>query len=218
MGHDERTDRQAAADAFFEQFIDAPLSVVMRVQRERGGNLEKVVAEDKEFGYWARKMADRAARRTEREIAEWTARTAQFDRLDALRTQAPPAVPVDEAEQPAVILPEPRIVLLTDQERDETRRWWQRLADHRGTRTLGTRIRREIRQAEQDDKFAARATATWQLEQRAFERAEWRAVIARRDGRAEKKVALQWAAITEDRALAIALAAYDKTHPPQGEK
>lgn len=216
MGHDTWTERQDAADAFFAQFIDAPASVLMRVQWERGGNLDTVAAEYKAFGYWARKMADRAARRTERDLAEWAARTAQFDRLDALRTATPPAAPAADPDKPAVILPAPRVVVLTDAERAETRRWWQRLANHDGTRTLGARIRREIRQAEQDDRFAARATTAWQREQRAFERAEWKAVIARRDSRTQKKVALQWAVIDEDRALAIALAAYDKTHPPQG--
>ena len=218
MGQHEWTEHQAEAHAFFAQFIDAGPDVIARVLGERGGNLSAVVAEDKEFGYWARKMTDRAMRRVARERAEWAERMAQFDRLDALRVPTAPAAPIADTEQPALILPEPRIVVLTEDERNETRRWWQRLAEHRGTVTLRSRIRREVRQAEQEEKFARRATTAWQQEQRAFERAQWRAVIARRDARPAKKRANQWLAIDEDRALAIAIAALEQQQkrPPQG--
>jgi hypothetical protein len=185
------------------------------VWAEKDGNLDTVTAEDKAYGYWARKMAARAERRAIRELADARARQAQQDRLDAIPTVAP-AAPVPADGHPPVVLPTPRVVVLTEEERTETVKWWQRLANNQGAATLRARIRREIRAAAADDRFAARANAAWRNEQRAFERAQWQDVT--RGGRKRRKVAARWVAISEDRALAIALAALDNQHPPQGRK
>jgi hypothetical protein len=212
MGPDERARHDAEADAFFAHFENASIDLIAQVWAEKHGNLDTITAEDKAYGYWARKMAARAERRALRDLAAERARQARQERLDAIPTVAP-AAPIPADGQPPVILPLPRIVVLTDDERAETDAWWQRLAHNRGVRTLGTRIRREVREAKADDLYAARANAAWRLEQRAFERAQWQDVT--NGGRQRRKVAARWVAISEDRALAIALAALEKQHPPQ---
>jgi hypothetical protein len=215
MGPDERARHDAEADAFFAKFINPSIDLIAEVGAERYGDLETVTAEDKAYGFWARKMAARAERRAIRELADTRARQMQQDRLDAIPTVAPKA-PIPADGQPPVVLPKPRIVVLTDQERTETAKWWSRLANNQGAGTLRARIRGEIRDAAADDRFAARANAAWRNEQRAFERAQWQDVT--NSGRKRRKVAARWVAITEDRALAIALAALDNQHPPQGRK
>lgn len=213
MGSDEWTDSDIQAERFFAQFEHASPELIAKVQAEQdvSVHLARVTAESREFGYWGRKIAERDARRAARDLAAARVRQAQTDRLDALRITPAPS---DGTPQPQpVALPAPRIVILTDAERGDTERWWRRLAEHRGTKTLARRIRTEVRSAEQDARFQARATKAWQQEQRAFERAQWQAITKR--GRARRKVANRWVAISEDRALAIALAALDQ-HPPQG--
>jgi hypothetical protein len=214
MGPDERARHDAEADAFFAKFDNASIDLIAEVWAEKHGDLGSVTAEDKAFGYWKRKMAARAERRAVKELA---ATRALQERLDVLAAPAP-AAPNPADGQPRVTLPERRIVILTDEQRAETNAWWRRLANNQGAVTLRARIRREIRDAAADTVFAARANTAWRMEQRAFERAQWREVLATRADRQRRKVADTWSAISEQRAMEIAIAALEKTDPPQGRK
>lgn len=217
MDHHDRTTSDIEADAFFAQFNDAAPDVIARVRTEGSGDLIAIVAEDQAFGYWARKMAARAERRAAREAAEQAER-ARIAAASPHLTQPRPSARRIPAPVERVTLPAPRIVTLTTAERADTRRWWHRLEHEPAARGLVRRIRTESRTSEQQQRRAARAHAAWQAEQRAFERAQWHAVVANRNSRPARKKANQWIAIDEDRALAIAIAALDKRTPPQGRK
>jgi hypothetical protein len=216
MGCSGRTESDLQADRFFAGFANATPELIAAVELERGGDLGAVVAES--VGYWERKMAARAERREARERAR-AAERAQLFAASALASgpdERARLTPV--AESSRVALPVPRFVLLTDAEYEETRRWWLRLENPSAARGLAIRIRREIRGAERQQRTAERAAAAWRLEQRAFERAQWRDVVANRNARPARKRANQWVAIDQDRALEIAIAAMEKEAPPQGRK
>lgn len=217
MGPDERARHDAEADAFFARFTSASIDLIATVWAERYGDLQTVTAEEKAYGYWGRKMAARAERRAQQELAATRAQQAHQDRLNAIPT-TPPAAPIPADGQPPVLLPLPRVVVLADEERADTAAWWRRLANNQGAATLRARMRRERRDAVADDRFAARANAAWRAEQRAFERAQWREVLAVAADRRRRKVANRWVAISEDRALEIALAALTGDRPPQARK
>jgi len=213
MGQVERTWSDLQADRFFVGFANATPELVAAVELERGGDLTAVVAES--VGYWDRKMAARATRRQERERFRAAERARSFAGSALVRGPDERAR-LTSATEPAPVLPEARFVLLTDAEYEDTRRWWLRLENPSAARGLGIRIRREVRSAEREQRRADRAAAVWRLEQRAFERAQWREVIANRDSRPARKRANQWVAIDQDRALAIAIAALENAAPPQG--
>ena len=216
MGCSRRTESDLQADRFFAGFANATPELIAAVELERGGDLTAVVAES--VGYWNRKMAARAERREARERAR-AAERARLFAVSALtsgpdeRARLTPA-----AESSGVVLPVPRFVLLTDAEYEDTRRWWLRLENPSAARGLAIRIRREVRDAEREQRMAERAAAAWRLEQRAFERAQWREVVANRNARPARKRANQWVAIDQDRALEIAIAAMEKQAPPQGRQ
>jgi hypothetical protein len=218
MGHHEQTDSEKEADAFFAAFADATPEIIERVRAEAGGNLAAVVEEDRAFGYWDRKMAARAARKALRQRAEWAERAQHMSAAAHLRRpdEAARRTPLPDAV--TVTLPAPRIVVLTDAERTDTRRWWGRLERGVGIRTLARRIRTEVRESAEEQRRAARAALAWQREQRAFEAAQWHEVVARRNARPSRKIANRWIAIDENRALQIAIAALEKRNPPQGHK
>ena len=217
MGYHEQTDSDREADAFFAAFTDAAGEVIERVRAEAGGNLAAIVEEDRAFGYWEKKMAARAARKAERQRAEWTERAKRMAAAVHLRqpNEAARRAPLPKAV--TVALPAPRLVVLTEAERAESRRWWRRLERGIGTRTLARRIRHEVDDSAKEQRRAARAATAWQREQRAFEAAQWHEVVAHRNARPRKKIANRWIAIDEDRALQIAIAALDKQNPPQGK-
>ena len=218
MGEVQRTGSDVEADAFFAQFVDAAPEVIQRVAGERGANLAAVVAEDKAFGYWDRKMAARAARRVERDRLEVQerARRLQGFPLAASRVEGARLAPLPVKS--VVLLPVPRFVILTDAEYNDTARWWSRLDNPTTARSLARRIQNEISDAARAERRRVRAVAAWQEGERAFERAQWKAVIANRDSRPQRKAANQWVAIGEDRAMEIALAVLGKAVPPQGRK
>ncbi len=217
MGPVERFESDREADRFFAAFIDATPERIAAVENERDGDIAAVVAEHNAYGYWARKMAERAARRTAQEHAETVARAERFAALHRNPDETARLAPLPEAS--TVTLPEPRFVILTDPEYNETREWWLRLITNPGSaRMLSRRLRNEASDALKAKRRADRAAAAWRLEQRAFERAQWRAAIAPRISRPTRKIANRWVAIDEDRALQIAIAALGLQDPPQGRK
>jgi hypothetical protein len=121
---------------------------------------------------------------------------------------------VPTPEHVEVVLPVPRFVLLTDAGYEESRRWWSRLENPSAAQGLAIRIRREIRDGARKQRETARSAAAWRLKQRAFERAQRRAVIAHRNSRPAGRRASQWIAIDQDRALAIAKAVLTSLHFP----
>lgn len=213
MGQVERTWSDLQADRFFAGFANATPELVAAVELERGGNLTAVVAES--VGYWDLKMAARAARRQERDRFRATERARVFAESALVRGADERARLTRAIEPSALVLPEARFVLLTDAEYEDTRRWWLRLENPSAAHGLAIRIRREIRNAQREQRETDRAAAAWRLEERAFERAQWRAVVANRNTRPARRIANQWVAIDEDRALAIALAALEQDAPPQ---
>ncbi|WP_345482155.1 hypothetical protein [Amnibacterium soli] len=214
MGQGKRTWSDLQADRFFAGFADPTPELVAAVESERGGDLTAVVAES--VGYWDRKMAARAARRQERDRFRAAERARVFAESALVHGPNERARLTPATEPSALLLPEARFVLLTDAEYEDTRRWWLRLENPSAAHRLGIRIRREVRNAEQEQRKTDRAAAAWRLEERAFERAQWREVIANRNSRPARKRANQWIAIEEDRALAIAMAALENEAPPQG--
>ena len=215
MGAVERSWSDWEADRFFAGFVNATPELIAAIETERGGDLAAVVAEEKAFGYWDRKMAARAQRRAERDRAEAVERAARLEASAVTRGPDEGARLAPLAEQSALMLPEARFVLLTDAEYNDTRRWWHRLQNPTTARSLARKIQAEIRDADRNARRAAREAAVWREGERAFERAQWRAVVANRNTRPARRIANQWVAIDEDRALAIALAALEQGTPPQ---
>lgn len=220
MGPDEQTTSDLEADAFFAQFIDATSDVIARIAAEAGGDLSSVVAEGKAYGYWDRKMAARAARRA---AQQRTAAAAQI--ATASRTSRPDerARLAPLSADSAALLPDYRVVRLTEAERRETRGYWRRLTNPATAALLVRSIAREERRStdrqHRAEREQQRQTATWRLEQRAFERGQWQAVLLQRDAWRRKKIAIRWIAISEQRALEIAIAVLEhKDVPPQGRK
>lgn len=210
------SDAQAEADAFFGWFVDAAPEVVARVVAERGGDLAAVVEEGKAFGYWDRKIAARTARRVAREQAEAEERARIFGASALSRPVDEGARLVPLSEESAALLPAARVVELTGAERAETARWWRRLADPAAARGRARRVGAEVRDGERAARRAVGEAAAWRMGQRVFEREQYRAVIARRNARPQRRIANRWVAISEDRALAIALEVLEKGTPPQG--
>ena len=178
--------------------------------------MDSVVAES--VGYCDRKMTARAQRREARDRIRAAQRARAFEASALVHGPDERARLAPAPEPFEVVLPVPRFVLLTDAEYEESRRWWARLENPSAARGLAIRIHREIRDGARRQREAARTAAAWRLEQRAFERAQWRAVIANRDSRPARKRANQWVTIDQDRALAIATAALEKAAPPQAHK
>lgn len=217
MGSSEQTSASIEADAFFARFINAPAAVIAAVVAERDGNLRAVVDESRAFGYWDRKIAARTARRTRRNTAERTRQIADATRfnhpLEAARRPAPEATSA---------LPSPRVVRIDEQQRRETARWWGGFRSEPHRNFIAGQVQREVRDAKVQQRrnalHARMAGERWRAEQQAFERAQWRAVLARQAERRRLRVANRWAAISEQRALEIATTALAKTTPPQGRK
>ena len=118
MGPVEWTESDRQADRFFAGFANATPELIAGIASEQGGDLAEVVAEEKAFGYWDRKMAARAARRAEREQAEWVDQVRRAAAFNRTPDETARLAPLPEAS--AVILPEPRFVILTDPEYNET--------------------------------------------------------------------------------------------------
>lgn len=218
MGAVEWSRSDWEADRFFAGFANATPEVIAAIETERGGDLAAIVAEEKAFGYWDRKMAARARRRAERDHAEAVERATRVEACAVTRGPDEGARLAPLPEQSLLMLPVARFVLLTDAEYEDTRRWWRRLQNPTIARRLARKIRAEVRDADQAARRAAREAAVWREGERAFERAQWREVIANRNTRPARRIANQWVAIGEDRALAIALAALEQGTPPQARK
>lgn len=218
MGPEEQAEHDSQAEAFFAQFINPSPEVIARTTAEAGGNLTAIVAEDKAYGYWDRKMADRAARRAAKQRTAAAAQIASANRTahpdESARLAPLPA-------ESAALLPPHRIVRLSETERREARSYWRRLTNPATVALLMRTIAREDRRAADRQRRASRdqqrQSAAWRLEQRAFEREQWQTVLLQRDAWRRKKVALRWIAISEQRALEIAIAVLEKQSlPPQG--
>ena len=219
MGPDTQTTDVEQADAFFARFTNPTPEVIAQLTAERGGNLAAVTAEDKAYGYWARTLAARAKRRTSRERTTRTAEIAAATRT-AHPNESARLAPL--SPESVATLPPRRLPRRTESERRATATYWRHLTNPDTARILTSTLQREARTATEHARRAAKAerlaAEKWRLEQRAFERAQWRQVLAANADRRRRQVANRWSAISEQRALEIALAALTEQRPPQARK
>ena len=210
------------ADAFFAQFVDGSPEVVAAVLAEGRGDLSGVVREDREYGYWARVVEKRAARRAARQRAVAAERMRQIAAATRLAHPDERARLAPLPAESAVLLPARRVARVSGEERADTAGWWAGLRVAERRQVLANRMRREVRDGPIEQRRtivrARSAAERWWLEQRAFERQQWQAVLAVQADRRRKRITNQWIVLNEQRAYEIALAALDKASPPQAGK